>query len=283
MGSIRWIVLVQKTPKGPFTTEELQSLIEQGLVRRNDVAFQVLEGSQKAHTGWKFIWQFEEFERRNPDENSSPRPNEPEEERRTNPRREITLEELPPEIAAIQPDDLVLGRRDPFAQNETVEMNEQKIESSPKNRFGWVYAGVGLAGLVLVYWFQSGRQIANTLSPKPPTPSRPPASVQATRKLPEKIVEKPVEPEKDTKSVAPPAAKPDSDTKPDRGEIKRLDSRGDEDLRKNVTDEEYDRELADDEETDSLVKSKKKKKQKPPVADDEEEVTEEPVQAEEEE
>lgn len=58
----RWVVLVQKAPIGPLTKEEIRVLLNQKIIRHNDVA--CLIDPDKKETGWKFLWQFEEFDRR---------------------------------------------------------------------------------------------------------------------------------------------------------------------------------------------------------------------------
>jgi len=73
-----WIVLLNKSPHGPFTEDIIKVLLEQGVVRINDVAFKVPQGEDKSHSEWKFLWQFSEFDRRlgreNRDEKTPPAP-----------------------------------------------------------------------------------------------------------------------------------------------------------------------------------------------------------------
>ena len=64
----RWIVLIQKAPKGPFTALEVNALMEKGVLRYNDLGVRILKGDEKSNTGWKFLWQYPEFERRLPEE-----------------------------------------------------------------------------------------------------------------------------------------------------------------------------------------------------------------------
>lgn len=60
----RWIVLIDKSPKGPLTEAEIHALLEQGIVRTNDIAYRV-EQNSGGKAEWKFLWQFSEFDRRN--------------------------------------------------------------------------------------------------------------------------------------------------------------------------------------------------------------------------
>ena len=172
---IRWIVLIQKIPKGPFTTTELESLIEQGLVRRNDVAFQMLEGSTKANSGWKFIWQFTEFERRvAPTASSAIRPHEPEQDR-----RKIGVSSTPDlpmdEIATIQPDDLVLRARRDSGQAHGEPLTGPTV-THRKRPLGWLIGGAGLAGALWYLASPSSAPLTNAPGPRTPTgiPNPPP-------------------------------------------------------------------------------------------------------------
>lgn len=101
----RWIVLIDKTPRGPLDETEIKTLLSQGIIRSNDVAYQITQEPGKAD--WKFLWQFHEFDRRQ--ERNVPKG--PVLERRT-PRTENKIEEekqaiLPHEISSIQPEDLL--------------------------------------------------------------------------------------------------------------------------------------------------------------------------------
>ncbi len=59
-----WIVLVQKSAKGPFTYAEVCELIDKGIIRRNDPAMKLGKEHGKSSGQWKILWQFAEFERR---------------------------------------------------------------------------------------------------------------------------------------------------------------------------------------------------------------------------
>lgn len=60
----RWIVLVDKSPRGPFTEEEINDLLKQQLLQRNDLAFLISNPGQSEGGTWKFLWQFSCFDLR---------------------------------------------------------------------------------------------------------------------------------------------------------------------------------------------------------------------------
>ena len=41
MGDVRWIVLIDKTPRGPLSEEDVRTLIEQKIIRANDLASKI--------------------------------------------------------------------------------------------------------------------------------------------------------------------------------------------------------------------------------------------------
>lgn len=60
----RWVVLIQKKPRGPLTENEINTLITQGLLLSNDLGFEWDVTTGKAKTDWRMLWQFPEFDRR---------------------------------------------------------------------------------------------------------------------------------------------------------------------------------------------------------------------------
>ncbi len=62
----KWIVLVQRIPRGPFSVDEVKALLSEGLIRHNDVGVQVESDNHRINSGWKLLWQFPEFDRRLP-------------------------------------------------------------------------------------------------------------------------------------------------------------------------------------------------------------------------
>lgn len=278
-GEIRWIVLLQKAPKGPFTTQEVESLIAQGLVRRNDVAFQMLEGETKAHTGWKFIWQFAEFERR--DEKPAPqkpKPHEPQEDRRQAARAPSTGI-LPEDIAAIKPDDLLFStKRDhshanSHASSRTNGSSAGEGDSPGTSRrfpLGWVVGTVGMAVLLLYYFVISDKLWRNSpsemsglsgVAAPPRSPSSAKFSPATTKELPKEIpraVQKELAGEvnsKPSQPERPPIAR--EDNPPDRGEIKRGDFIGDHSRDRR---DDLDRAPASEEDEEPTIIRKKKRR-----------------------
>src|SRR3954466_12194640 len=107
-GKNRWIVLLDKSPRGPLTAEEIQALLDKGIVRRNDIAYQLPDSpDSKATTEWKLLWQFADFDRRSEPKNVA---NAAPMERRVQEPTEITrspLAELPEDLLNISPEDLL--------------------------------------------------------------------------------------------------------------------------------------------------------------------------------
>lgn len=60
----RWIVIIDRAPKGPLSEEEVQTLITAKILRMNSIACRAPEEGGEKETEWKFLWQFPEFERR---------------------------------------------------------------------------------------------------------------------------------------------------------------------------------------------------------------------------
>jgi hypothetical protein len=189
----RWIVLINKSPKGPLGADEINALIAQGIVKRNDAAF--LVGGKK--TEWKFLWQFAEFDRRKLDENAKkpaapPKPVvETGGERRTVPQMDV-LDLLPSEIASIRPEDLV-SRAKPYIPEVPEEFTRGPAFKT--GRTISINFGIALFFFVIVIYqvFKSDdkpkpREIANT-PPKvesqmgtPETPSHMPLDSSAMPK-----------------------------------------------------------------------------------------------------
>ncbi len=101
----RWIVLINKSPKGPLTKEDIDTLLEKKVIRGNDIAYLLpVEGEGKTTTEWKLLWQFPEFNRRVEPTFS------PEKERRETPPAEPTLgiaETLPQDLREISVEELI--------------------------------------------------------------------------------------------------------------------------------------------------------------------------------
>ncbi|MBI3294476.1 MAG: hypothetical protein HYZ71_07065 [Deltaproteobacteria bacterium] len=269
-GEIRWIVLIQKTPKGPFTTAEVESLIAQGLIRRNDVAFQTMEGEPKAHTGWKFIWQFPDFERRTPKATpQTPKPHEPQQDRRTTPRAPST-DEIPAEIAAIRPDDLVVTGKAKISRHLPVPegQGDPKVGEGRRFPLGWVVSGVGMAGLIFA-WLAIQRAsgpMFNNLVPKVEAPaSRAPAS---TAQRPTPPISVPVRPAVVAKPAEPvkPVAPAPRDEPREQGEISKDDAFHRE---PREGDREPSSTLSEEEEEEAAALKRVKRRRRMPIDEDE--------------
>lgn len=155
----RWIVLIDKTPRGPLTEGEIRALLAQGLIRTNDVAYKITEAGSGGKAEWKFLWQFDEFDRRRGVEQAKF----PVLERRT-PKAEGEVEEekqaiLPQEISAIQPEDLMY-------HSTTVKADSDKVSSlhidplpddlskfPPATSFNWKWMAGAVPLLFVVLYF----------------------------------------------------------------------------------------------------------------------------------
>jgi hypothetical protein len=73
-GQNRWILLINKTPRGPLTELEVKTLLRDGHVRINDIAFKLSPENPKLQSEWKFLWQFAEFDRRRHDRQGAAAP-----------------------------------------------------------------------------------------------------------------------------------------------------------------------------------------------------------------
>jgi hypothetical protein len=164
-GQNRWVVLLNRSPKGPLTEEEVKTLLSQGMLRQNDIAYQVAaEGEDKGKSEWKLLWQFPEFNRRQPEPNKPKPPvnRSISDRRQKTPPEEIkkkALAELPPDLMEITPEDLlprsthVSFKPEPenIAPTDDVALLEDKPEVAPQ-RFDvrWFYATGAIALLVAV-------------------------------------------------------------------------------------------------------------------------------------
>jgi hypothetical protein len=134
----RWIVLINRAPYGPLVAEEIKTLLSEGMIRANDVAYQVPETGEKS--SWKFLWQFPEFERRKEprDPESKPSVTVPLEERRKAEPAPIspihTPDKLPEDLFYITPEDLILRAR---TLSNVPGKNSDDLERSTEDLDGW--------------------------------------------------------------------------------------------------------------------------------------------------
>lgn len=175
----RWIVLVQKAPQGPYSAAEIQSLLRQGALRRNDVAFMCSGDGRERLSDWRLLWQFPEFDRRNQPKTAAPTPppsapGSPE-PIRYNRRRDMTPEEIakakadqiPADMMEIQPEELLFhGRASvgaPSVDGEPERIAEPQSRSvssdAGEEGSGWgkwvIAAGVAMAALLIYPFFES--------------------------------------------------------------------------------------------------------------------------------
>jgi len=106
----QWIVLLNKTPRGPFSENDIKELLRQGTLRPNDLGFELPEAGSGSQSSWKFLWQFAEFDSRLQNPQKTPPPAVLE-KRKIRSESEIQKEvdaELPLDLKTIQIEDLIL-------------------------------------------------------------------------------------------------------------------------------------------------------------------------------
>lgn len=201
-----WIVLVNKVPRGPLSEEQIAALLEQGILRRNDVAFEISTSKEgktegKRETGWKLLWQFQEFDRRlsQPRENAVPPSSQngslsssgPGGDRRASLSeqeiRKRTEAAVPSEIFEIAPEELVVRSSSSHAPTEMPLPDENPSGNSSPSGGSPGFGGhlrllSGLAIILVLAFF--------VLSRKPPTP-RAGRSVKAPKSAPSALSEAP--------------------------------------------------------------------------------------------
>lgn len=204
----RWIVLLNKVPRGPLTADQIRALIKEGLLRHNDVAFESTspgsDPNQKKSSEWKLLWQFPEFDRRL-EKDGTPKPEKPAWSGASTPpasdkgaperRRQITPDEaslktrdqLPTELLDIPPEDLLVHS----TAQEAMEL-DAAVPDAPKSfdlnlpsRRAMVAAGLTFAAMLFAWTFWPVGGPAR-VAPKPPEPvavidsaRRPPAGNRA--------------------------------------------------------------------------------------------------------
>lgn len=167
-GKNRWIVLLNKSPKGPFVADEIRALLEQQIIRRNDIAYQLPNDTDsKSPTEWKLLWQFPEFNRRRDTPEAMAKPLVasaveviPSERRSETP---PTLVDIPAELLNIAPEDLIpksttiSALSSPMDRGEVADMSEvlerPDIESM-RAAFSakWIFGSFGAVLTVVVAW-----------------------------------------------------------------------------------------------------------------------------------
>lgn len=196
---IRWVVLLHKSPKGPLRSEEVEALLEEGLLRRNDLAFQIGVDGRTKLSDWKFLWQFPEFNRRGAMTPPSVLPavipveEEHAAERRNNARpteeeRAAAIAALPPELADLDPADLAMTHsassyRSDFGSSPSEALPLERLSSLGGRRQGVVWflvLGGVTVGLVVALVSllgstasKSGTTTASATKLRPPSAARP--------------------------------------------------------------------------------------------------------------
>jgi len=236
-----WVILIDKKPRGPFSQEEVEDLIDSGEIGRNTLAFETTPDGKVALSGWKLLWQFSQFDRRQVKEGETAKPVE-KERREEKPSEAISKEaekRLPEEISDISPEQLVLHIQKSPTKRQIEGKPPPLPETPPSRRKAWlpstsimVSVGVAFLALGLLYnW--AGRSLYETPTRVPlqeqiPTASkrtlparkstplsgaRPAKKVPAERDISEKFMERDIirppgdtgrvpEPEEDEEFVA---------------------------------------------------------------------------------
>lgn len=175
----RWIVIINKKPHGPLTREEIRVLLSQGVLRTNDVAFLVrAENASTKRADWKFLWQFDEFDRRR----GSITVKEPERRAVAPTPTPDPVHVLPEEYASITPEDLILKTRalplsDKGADVEVNDQNPPNGVSQSSGRSPWIVGlGLSFAVAIAVFIFRTpsrkGAPIADNSSSRTEAPPR---------------------------------------------------------------------------------------------------------------
>lgn len=161
----RWIVLVNRSPRGPFLEKELHQLIDQRVIRPNDIAYLVPEHSDSEKAAWKFLWQFEQFDsRKNEQKESLPAAILEKRMPKTPEQVQAQIDEqLPLDLQSIRVEDLIVranegSRREPFIPRGNPERESvSRVPSSGGFSFKFGTAPLVLALIVGVgLWVKRG-------------------------------------------------------------------------------------------------------------------------------
>lgn len=275
----KWIVLIHKSPHGPLTKEEILVLLQQKVLRHNDVALLV---SESQGNGWKFLWQFEEFDRRliQVDGQFVPKKEEARSERRKDtPPPQVSPDAIPEELLNITPEELLGKSKARFSADrlsaplENISSPEMGLSVSFINRKTVGIAG-GLFLLVAIVWslFPSSTSTRLNIPSGVSAPDEddtravengPLSGMQRPMRRPSAAVRGKLPPP--PKEVEQPGARDNLPPEPERGEIPR--------------EQMDDEELADEEITEQDIleakafkaKKNRKKKRRPAQADEDDE------------
>lgn len=230
----RWIVLLNKAPKGPLSTEEVRALIDQKVLRHNDVAYELpSDADLKTPTEWKLLWQFPEFERRR-DPTLTEDSIWTEDRRKEETTRAVktkALTDIPVDLMAIAPEDLIPKSSSVFpASPDTGVSSEVPLPvsseagdwaafSSPQTR--WMFGAFAGAFFLAAWWMWGGSPTSKpgyTPTAQPETATADPVATPkpVTRRAPAQVPIAPA-PRRNAVEELPPADMDGAEA--DRGEI----------------------------------------------------------------
>ncbi|MBI4404630.1 MAG: hypothetical protein HY537_10735 [Deltaproteobacteria bacterium] len=184
----KWIVLIQRTPKGPFSLRDIELLLSKKIITRSDYAYKVPPKGAKSSAGWKILGQFEEFDRRGPNKPASENVPVPE-RRQIGPNdNEPKANLVPEELSGISPEELVLRSRKEMpaadsvsdhADNKTEKLDEPA--SAGGKRKIWLL-GFGIAALLSYVLFKpqarEPKQTVNRVISSQPADNKPKVRMQ---------------------------------------------------------------------------------------------------------
>jgi hypothetical protein len=162
-----WIVLVNKSPRGPLTFEEVSALLNEKLISRTDLALAVSSEKSEEKSDWKFLWQYPEFDLRAQRAKTNPPPLDIKtEQRKVQNESEIQAKissSLPEEIAMISPEDLIVSIKKLRPKGPAPLMVREKDEEDDSLPYSnaqpgnakWGYAVLGLLILMVGGWIKS--------------------------------------------------------------------------------------------------------------------------------
>jgi hypothetical protein len=157
-GQTRWIVIIDKIPRGPLTEAEVLTLLQEGIVKVNDIAFRV--AAEKSESEWKFLWQFSEFDRRSAERTAGTDGEASYKEKRApkdpDQAQKEALALLPQELASIKPEDLIIRAHPRTPEIDDIHPEKEgSSEDSAAPRFkatGWVNFGLAFVFLGFVVY-----------------------------------------------------------------------------------------------------------------------------------
>lgn len=179
----KWFLILNKTVRGPFSYEELKSLVEEGLIKRTDLALlvQEIEGESKKGN-WKFLWQYPEFDSRS---SKSPPPSLPSDDKRqvktTDQVQQEIEENVPLDLREISIDDLIVraktrSRKETFTFGTDSESSfaDSELKSGDTSRPSWTKAiplvlfAFAVIGMILAQSSKPNKKITEVVpSPAP--------------------------------------------------------------------------------------------------------------------